>query len=344
MLTLDGAPRPLGPRAALAAAIIVGVGTALLVWLTMAVEPTFVPDIDHVWYAARALLEGRNPYAEIGLGRAFEWGWPLYFPLPAVVLLLPLAPFPVEVARVVVATIPGAALAYVLARRDARWLTVFLAAPYIQNVIYVQWTVLLTGALVHPVFALSLPAKPSIGVAIAAGFPSRRAFVIASCTALVPVVLSFVLWPGWFPVWREALVGGAHSPMVVLPFGFVLLLAALRWRDWRARLLLVLSLVPQTTTTMSAFPLLMLPRTWHALIALAMLSYLPALAIHHVGPVQEALAAAETFAAAMRVDGILTLWSMYLPALAMVLWPRRAQPADPRASALSATAPAPTAA
>jgi hypothetical protein len=54
---------------------------------------TVHPDIGQVWFAARALLHGQNPYALIGLGHAFQREAPLFYPLLAALILLLLAPF-----------------------------------------------------------------------------------------------------------------------------------------------------------------------------------------------------------------------------------------------------------
>lgn len=51
-------------------------------------------DIGQIWYAARAGLNGRNPYAEIGPGLPFEWSSGLFYPLPAALAADGLAPLP----------------------------------------------------------------------------------------------------------------------------------------------------------------------------------------------------------------------------------------------------------
>src|SRR5437899_1182168 len=50
-------------------------------------------DFAQAWFAAGAVLHGRNPYALIGPGRAFEWSWTFFYPLPAALTALPFAPF-----------------------------------------------------------------------------------------------------------------------------------------------------------------------------------------------------------------------------------------------------------
>ena len=58
---------------ALAASILSGVRA--LLWIAGEKKAR---DFDQVWFAARSLLAGRNPYHEIGPGLAFDWPAPLY--------------------------------------------------------------------------------------------------------------------------------------------------------------------------------------------------------------------------------------------------------------------------
>ncbi|HEX7120757.1 MAG TPA: hypothetical protein VF178_00215, partial [Gemmatimonadaceae bacterium] len=128
-IRLDGDARPLNPRHAAIAAVVVGAAIAGLV-IRAGDSPPGSADIDQVWFAARALLAGQNPYEMIGPGRAFDYPWPLYYPLPAVVLLAPLAPLPLVWTRLAIAVIPAALLAYLLARRDWRWLSLCFSRAF----------------------------------------------------------------------------------------------------------------------------------------------------------------------------------------------------------------------
>jgi hypothetical protein len=49
------------------------------------------PDFTQLWYAARAVLHGEDPYTLIGRGRAFEWQNGFFYPLPAAILATPFA-------------------------------------------------------------------------------------------------------------------------------------------------------------------------------------------------------------------------------------------------------------
>jgi hypothetical protein len=65
-------------------------------------------------------------------------------------------------------------------------------------------------------------------------------------------------WPlDWFAALRT--IRHFRSP-VLLPWGFVLALAALKWRRPEARLFLLLSIVPQTVVPYELVPLAVVPR------------------------------------------------------------------------------------
>src|SRR5215212_9879963 len=60
-----------------------GLGIALgwkAAWVAM--RSDMPRDFDQIWFAARAVLAGRNPYHLIGPGRTFVWEFPFFYPLP----------------------------------------------------------------------------------------------------------------------------------------------------------------------------------------------------------------------------------------------------------------------
>lgn len=317
--------QPLPRSWAIAVALLVAIVSG---WIAAHIGTSFVTDMDQVWFATRALMDGKDPYALIGPDHALADGsafrFAFYYPPVAPFLLLPLAPFPVEVTRVAMAAVPGGLLAYLVARwRPFLLLPLFLSRAYYLNVWYVQWTVIATTALFLPWLGGVLAAKPNIGVAMLAGYQSRRDLVRCSLSLLVVVVATFMLYPDWLPRWFVALREGEHlRPFVLLPGGAILLLAALRWRSWRARLLLALSLVPQTMTAIGALPLLLLPHRWQTAAALSLCSFLPSLLITRAPFnqwVTDSIARGD-FTATTHVVGLLTLWTVYLPGLVIVLW------------------------
>lgn len=70
-------------------------------------------------------------------------------------------------------------------------------------------------------------------------------------------------WPLTYP--PAALIAGlplAPLPLLLRPFGWMLLLALLRWRDPAAHLLLALAAVPQAASFADSVLLLLVARTW----------------------------------------------------------------------------------
>ena len=68
-------------------AIVIGLCAAYLAWPGVGVVGA--SDFNQLWYAARALLSGGSPYAAVGPGRTFDWPFPLFYPLPAVLVAVP---------------------------------------------------------------------------------------------------------------------------------------------------------------------------------------------------------------------------------------------------------------
>jgi hypothetical protein len=316
--------KPLSRPWALAIALVVATASG---WIASQLA---ISDIDQVWYAARALLDGRDPYTAVMADPPFadnnRFGFAFYYPLPAALLVLPLAKFPIEVTRVVMAAGAGGLLAYLVARwRPVLLAPFFLSRAYYLNVHYVQWTTLATCALFLPWLGVVFAAKPNVGAALIPGYQTRRDILIATVSAGTLVVVSMLWQPEWPFGWYRALKAGEHlRPFVLLPGGFLLLLAAWRWKEWRARLLLGLALVPQTTIGYGVLPLLLIPQRWRTAIPLALLSYLPMLLVVRApfnGWIADAITRND-FTGTTRVTGTLALWTTFLPALVILLLER----------------------
>jgi hypothetical protein len=188
---------PLGRQMALAVAMLVAVYAGYVAADQPMELPAIRSDVDQLWFAARMLLEGRDPYALIGPGREFNYAWPLLYPLPAVLALIPLAPFPAVVARVVMVALPSGILAYSVARTDPRNLVLFLSKAFYVNAWYAQWTPLLMCMLFIPAFSAFVVAKPTIGAAMLVGVPDWRRLRWPLTVAAVIVLLSVIVWPYW---------------------------------------------------------------------------------------------------------------------------------------------------
>lgn len=300
------------------------VGTlALLLALGRALrEPGWATDFDQFHFAARALLRGGNPYTQIGPEGAFRWDWPLYYPLPTVLLVVPFAWLPVAAGRVAFAAVSGGVLGAAACRNGYWRLPLCLSASFLIAIFRSQWSPLVTSAFFLPWAALFLAAKPNVALAVVAGARSRRHLAWMLGLGAVLGAVSVVVRPGWIIDWvsvqftREFI-----SAPVVNPGGFLLLAALFRWRRPEARILAVLACVPQTPSLYDLLPLFVIPRTLRETTVLSLLTTALFLVVVVSGPF-------EAFNTYVHVLERWAIFVVYLPALWMVL--RRPNvPTDP---------------
>lgn len=294
--------------------------------------PDAVPDFDHVWFAATAMVDGRDPYALVGPGREYPYPWPLYYPLTAPSSILPLAMLPLAAARAVFVALPAAALAFLLSRDGFGRLAFFASGAFLMSVKTAQWGPLAVLGLLVPWLGLFCAAKPNLGLGVLAAARSRRDLARMVVGAGALLLISLALQPAWPATWLD-IVHAAPQPLSVLslPAGALLILAVLRWRRWEARMLLVYAFVPQTSGAVGALPLLLVPRSLRSLLVLGILSYVPVFVTPSPGEAVEQWARRETMA---------SLLAVYLPVLWLVLRLPNMGPLPPRLEALAARWPA----
>lgn len=256
-------------RLRIAIALAVGLLCALVVVIG-AEHALPVSDFDQCWVAARALLHGHNPYDAIGPGRAFEWRFPFFYPLPAALIAMPFAWFSVSITRALFISMSATLLAFAIIRRDYHRLLLFLSAGFCVSLLKSQWEPLLTAAALLPALSWVFVAKPTVGAALFVAFPSRTA--VLGGIALVAV--SLVVMPSWPANWIQMLHQETHmrTPLIT-PLGPLLLLGLLRWRRPEARLLVALACVPQTLILYMTVPLFLIPASLGESALLAALSW-----------------------------------------------------------------------
>jgi hypothetical protein len=307
---------PLGRRQRAAIGVAVAlIAAAYVLWfdtLTHQYGPGG-SDFDQLWFAARVLIRGGNPYEAIGPGRAFEWGWPLLYPLPTVVAVVPFAGLPVLAARITFAGLSAGLLAFALSKRGLAPLIVFLSAALVDAVRAGQLSVLMTAALTVNALAFAFVLKPPFGLALLAATPRRRAIVIAAGAGSALTGVAFALQPGWLLDWMHAVRAAGHVRAPVLALGGpLLLLALLRWRRTDARVLLACACVPHTPLVYDVVPLAILVSNLREGVAFAVLTYIALI-------MQDSMVAnMPPDAAATLAARILNL-AVYLPALGLVL-------------------------
>jgi hypothetical protein len=234
---------------------------ALFSWIFWSDPQPQPSDLAQVWVGARAVLNGANPYDAVGPGRALDWPFPLFYPLTAIVALIPLAVVPLRwVDPLFVGLGFGLFTWAVTAERLVTpRLVALVSLAALMTLQTSQWSLLLTGAALVPGFGWLLIAKPTIGVALFAAFPSWKTAVGCS----VFLIVTILIWPEWVANWRATF---ANAPHIVAPItrwtGPLVLLALLKWKRADARLLLGLACVPHTTVPYETIPLFLIPQTW----------------------------------------------------------------------------------
>lgn len=309
------------PRERVAVAVIAAVACVGIFALGASSE-SYRSDWDQVWHGSRAILAGVDPYTVVGRGMAFDYGFPLYYPLPSLVAMLPLALLPLPAARLVFVGLSAGLLTYAVMRDGVHRLWILASGSFFAAVASVQWSPLLTAAFLLPWLAPVVVMKPNIGAALTAATPERRFYAAGLIGGGGVVLLSFALDPQWVSRWLGALQGAPHfTPPVLLWGGPIILVALSRWRRPEARLLLAMACVPHTTVAYEALPLLLVAKNWRESILLAALSLgvLISQFVLDTRIYMDAPGATAAFENWVRTVGTLSVALLYLPATIMVL-------------------------
>src|SRR5215211_4482956 len=211
-------PRPVSApstRLRIAFALAVGVACGAYVLAFGLTNPDFTSDFDQVWGGASALLHGQNPYDVVGPGKQYPWSWPLYYPLPALLIVMPLGFLPILAARVVFAGVSAALVAFGISRDGfARW-PLFISISFVTAVELCQWSNLQLAAMLLPALGWVAVAKPNIGAAMAVQARTDRALIIMAGGSAALVALSFLVLPDWPRQWLENVRSAPHfrSPL-----------------------------------------------------------------------------------------------------------------------------------
>jgi hypothetical protein len=266
------------------AAIIGAVAAGLLASLRWKYAAWMPSDLDHLWYAARAILSGGNPYDAVGPGKSFDWEWGVFYPLPAILLVLPFTVVPVVVARLAFSVLAGAALGFAMGSRWRSLWPLFLSQAFFLTISRNQWSALILAAVWLPAIGFVIAAKPNIGL-IALAAQRRDTVVRVVLLAGLLVILSFIVRPSWLGEWL-ALVRSAPNKEIALlqPGGFLLLAAVLLWRTMEGRLLLASAAVPQTPSAYDMLLFFALCRTRTQAAFLALLTHLAQFTVLQLGP------------------------------------------------------------
>lgn len=227
------------------------------------------------WWAGNALRSGHSPYAVINaVSKAYPYCSGYLYWLPTAVMLSPFTLVSLFTAMPLFTGLSVAIFTFAITR-DGYWrLPFLLSAPAVYAILGGQVVLLVVAAMLIPSLAWLAPMKYTMGFAGLASTLSRRYAVLFA----LPVLASIAVWPFWPLAWFRELhdVAGRyyHVPVLVTG-GFLLPLAALRWRLPEARLLLVMAFAPQTMFNYDQLPLLLVARGRTQAIVFALVTYLP---------------------------------------------------------------------
>jgi hypothetical protein len=272
-------------------------------------------DFGAVWFGARSLLRGVNPYPLVGPGLPFDWDFHLNYPATAMVAVIPLALVPEVIASLVFVFLSGAILTYALSKDNWNQIWILPSASFIVAARAAQWSPLYCASFLLPAMGVMLSAKPTLGaVTLVSGFtrPSWRSVIGG---AAILIAISLLLFPQWPIAWMRVLRLGEFTPAVLWPGGFLGLLAAARWRDPEARMILALTLVPITASWYEALPLMLAARSKREVQMLSLISSAGYLSQGFFSPGGEYVP--------VRYTRMLLVAFCYVPALIVVLRRRR---------------------
>ena len=285
----------------------IGVAAGLLAYAFLA-RPGSGGDYFFVWSAARSLLVGQNPYHVIATGLENPGNDVFLYPLPALLLVAPIAWMPLAISGGVFLGISSALLAWGVSKDGYHRLPIFMGAPFLMAVSLGQWSPLVTAAALQSHLGFVFAAKPNLGLPAWVYRPSKRAIV----GAVVLVALSLAVLPSWPIDWYHNIRSRPEkfSP-IRTALGPVLLLAAIQWRRPEARLLLAMACVPQALFFYDQLILGLIPRTFRQALIFGLASFALLLTwFYRLGPgdlyVQEA--------------GPYSM-GLYFVALVILLWP-----------------------
>jgi hypothetical protein len=226
-------------------------------------------DFDWFYVAGKALAHGENPYDAVLAARL---GTPLFYPATMPVLMAPLGLGSERLAASIFLGLGLGCLAYGVTARGWWRLGILLSAPLAHAFMEGQWSPWLTAAATLPWLGLVWTAKPTVGLALFAGWPTRQAILGGGAL----ILLSLAVLPGWPAQWLATTARSSyHIAPVMRPFGWLLLLAWFRWRTPEGRLIGTLALVPYTVSLLETLPLLLVakrPRDLALLVGLGWLA------------------------------------------------------------------------
>lgn len=227
-------------------------------------------DFGSVWFGAKALLDGRNPYLLIGRGLEFEQ-WPLLYPAPALVSAIPFSVFSERTATMIFVAVSSFLLAVGVTKHGWHLLPLFLTEAYISAAKLGQWSILFAAALCLPGLAALAIVKPQSAIPVLLHAARATTWKAAVGGAVLLLGASFALMPDWPQFWWANFRATDNmEPPILRAGGFLLVLALLKWTRPESWLLLATACLPQSWGWYGTLALFTIPRDFRESLALVL--------------------------------------------------------------------------
>jgi hypothetical protein len=190
---------------------------------------------------AREWLAGHDPYLPFKLNIDPN---AVPYPFTAVLITMPIVWLPNQIAAGLFNGIGAGLLAWLIFKNRNNWqLLMFASWPFVNSVMFYQWSPYIVSMFFTPNLLPFLFAKPQLALPfVLTQRPSRIGIILAGILVIVSVAL-YPLWPlDWIKTLHNYI--GA-PPLFVLPLGPLLFLALIRYREKRSWLLVLMALMPQ---------------------------------------------------------------------------------------------------
>lgn len=254
-------------------AFSVGALGVLILLQKFARLPNSATDFDLVWFGARLLRDGNDPYLLVGPHNFFYWDFPFLYPLPSLLVALPFSFLGVRTAALAFVFAGSSLLGYGATKDGWHLLPMFASSAFIDCALTAQWSPLLVAGFFIPWIGALCFAKPQLGLAVVSGSQSRAALFAAAVGTLALLTISFAILPNWFSEWAKVLGTADHMKAALFqPLGFLIPVVLVRWRRAESWAVIVVAILPQTLMWYSVLILLALPKTYREACVLSLLS------------------------------------------------------------------------
>lgn len=224
---------------------------------------------------ARILLRGENPYYHLDLGPTELPQDVLLYPLPALLLVIPLTPFPDAVALSLFLAFSTVLLAYYILLRLPHCTPFVLSAPFWTCILAGQWSIFLTACLLVPLLTPLIVVKPTFTLTALAVQQNKKQLIRIIFAMFCICVFTWpILWT-WPIDWLHNLPKAHYERLIIILTipGILLIFAVTRWRNSVARIFLALALLPQFPNFYDHVALSLIPHTTGRGVLFSVLSW-----------------------------------------------------------------------